>query len=90
MNRSAKGPTPRPLVAPAGSETRTVEQVAFALQVSKKKVYGLLAEGKLSSVMIGVARRITAESYNRLLSEGAPAPTMKNGRGTHLRQHHAA
>lgn len=43
----------------------TVPQVADALQVSRRTVYGLIYSGALDSVKIGAARRVAADALDR-------------------------
>ena len=54
-------PAPKLLLSPAGA--------ASALSISRSKVYRLLREGRLQSVMLGGNRRITVASLERLVDD---------------------
>ncbi len=54
-------PGPKLLLSPAGA--------ASALSISRSKVYRLLREGRLQSVMLGGNRRITVASLERLVDD---------------------
>ena len=54
-------PGPKLLLSPAGA--------ASALSISRSKVYRLLREGRLESVMLDGNRRITVASLERLVDD---------------------
>jgi excisionase family DNA binding protein len=53
------------------SKALTIIHTAEILDISRTTVYKLLGQGKLESIKIGTARRVTADSIERLLREGA-------------------
>jgi len=67
-------PGPKLLLSPAGA--------ASVLSISRSKVYRLLREGRLESVMLGGNRRITVASLERLVDDLLDVTESRHNDGT--------
>ena len=65
MNTEKQSPLPPPGF--------TIAEVAEALRVSKATVYRWISDGRVETLKIGRARRITPQQYERLLADHADA-----------------